>query len=66
MKEYYYYTVNNTLDVINHGPTLIDGNGIIQSGQNKGCPIEDCCDAWALHTAPKTAQEIIAQLNIQL
>lgn len=66
MKEYYYYTVTPRLDVIDHGLTLIDDNGIIQSGQNTDCPLEDCCAAWALHTAPKTAQEIIAQLNAQL
>lgn len=66
MKEYYYYTVTPRLDVIDHGLTLIDDAGIIQSGQNKDCPLEDCCMAWSLHTAPKSAQEIIAQLNSQL
>jgi len=66
MKEYYYYTVNHNLDVTDHGLTLIDDAGIIQSGQNKECPLEDCCTAWALHTTPKTAQEIIEQINTQL
>lgn len=61
MKQYYLYAITKTLALINHGSTWIDENGIIRSGINDGCPIEDCCSFYLLGEKQLSKEEIWRQ-----
>ena len=59
MNHYYYYTVSPSMEVTDHGLTLIDDAGYIRSGINKDCPVEDCCDAWFIYDEPQSKADIL-------